>query len=262
MARAIAFMLTVVFLTAALIQDGNESKAGTLRVPGVDNVASARLFPAHAGAGNAALALNVGDAADKAVIAKIVTWLNRAPVVGDAKHQFVSHGGSPTMLTFEFRSGDTIRIEDAIGTSTPTKLANGSIEIRSTSVPGQVTVYRDRAASRVAAPELKAWIEEGWKHEPFSLDNRSDGAAAKTPSSCQEPPRTLIWLGKTYVLQEKGTSEEPAMKLGFLRCVDDRYIAADEEKDAITVQAAPALKNGGIILITQWGRLLYVTGER
>ncbi|SEB45646.1 hypothetical protein [Paenibacillus sp. GP183] len=148
-----------------VIQDSSKAKSKTFYIHGIDSVVSAQLIPAHAGMNSTILKLDLQKSKDREVIAKVLKWLGSSKVVGDAKDQFISFGSNLTSLTFKFKSGDIISIEDAIGTSSPIKFDDGNTQIHSTNIQNQVTVYQNNKARRIVAPELKAWIENGWQSE-------------------------------------------------------------------------------------------------
>jgi hypothetical protein len=129
----------------------------------IDSVVSVALSPAHAGAGGTMLNLDITNPNDREVIAKVLNLIIGSTVVGDAKGQFVSFGGSPTVLILKFKTGESLTIEDAVG-SVSRKVDNG-VEVRSESVQGQVTAFDNDKAMRVIAPDLKLWIEGGWSKE-------------------------------------------------------------------------------------------------
>lgn len=112
--------------------------------------------------------LKLNNDKNKEVIAKVLKWLNSAKVVGNANDQFMSFGSSPTIIILKFQTGEVISITDAIGTSAPIKLGNGT-QIHSIEIPNQVTVIRKHELRRIEAPELKRWIQGGWSNDILIL---------------------------------------------------------------------------------------------
>ncbi|MGY4761773.1 hypothetical protein ACVNS2_19520 [Paenibacillus caseinilyticus] len=77
--------------------------------------------------------------------------------------------------------------------------------------------------------------------------------------TCNNPPDVVEWGGKTYQLKEKNTRIEPGMKFGWITCVNGALKLAYENStpDTITVYSAEPHPNNEIILIGDWGRVLY-----
>jgi hypothetical protein len=93
---------------------------------------------------------------------KLITWLQDAKFAGNAPHQLKPKGGSPSQLDIVFRNGNSLTIEDAIDAiSTP---VTSGMQIHSQQVPDQITIYQSgKDPIRVISPQLKTWIESGWK---------------------------------------------------------------------------------------------------
>lgn len=70
------------------------------------------------------------------------------------------------------KNGGVLTIGDAIGTIS-SKMIGGSIMMKSISINDQVTIYNNGKTVRVASPELKEWIENGWKDLMDSIKRQS-----------------------------------------------------------------------------------------
>jgi hypothetical protein len=84
-------------------------------------------------------------------------------------------------------------------------------------------------------------------------------------STCETAPKTLNWNGKKYSLETESTkSLEPATKLGYVECSNDKFIVSKGDKNSMIVYAVgTANHRNEIIIIGKWGRALYspVKGE-
>lgn len=81
--------------------------------------------------------------------------------------------------------------------------------------------------------------------------------------ACKQPPDVVEWVGKTYQLKAENTSIEPGMKYGWLTCANGEFeLSFDDSKPAtITVYSAEPHPNSEIIMIGDWGRVLYAPVE-
>lgn len=98
--------------------------------------------------------------ADHAMIAKLLGWLGGAEVV---EGEIAPPGRAPT-LVFEVEDGTIASVQAAYDCTT-TRRADAT-EVSCRWAEGQVVFHaRDRAPVRVYAPELAAWLNEGWERD-------------------------------------------------------------------------------------------------
>jgi hypothetical protein len=161
--KVIILSLVILVVALAVIHDRNNYLNNKLDVPVIDDIASVQIYPQHAGAGIglSIININLSDTMQRLTVIEILKWLKDSKLMGEAKDQFLSAGGSPTSLQIKLRNGKQITIVDAVG-AISTKVKN-SIASMSVPIKDQVTIYMKNKPVRVDSPELKEWIESGWK---------------------------------------------------------------------------------------------------
>lgn len=135
------------------------------RVPTIEDINSIKILPAEVGLSigtkDEFFDLNKKEHLD--MINNILNLLKSGKVVGDTGHDIVSHGGTPTYLIIELKNGIRIRIQSAVN-SVATEVPNGTW-VKGENVSGQVTLYISNIKEpiREFSPELKSFIDNGWK---------------------------------------------------------------------------------------------------
>jgi hypothetical protein len=161
--KIIIITILAIIVCSAIIHDYNNHLNSKVDVPSIDDIVSAQIYPSSVGAGFGVsmMDINLHDSMDRLAIAEILMWMKASKYRGKADNQMVYGGGSPVSLTLKLKNGDKIMIMDAI-TGVSIKVEN-AIAIKSTSIRDQVTLYINNKSMRINSPELKEWIEIGWK---------------------------------------------------------------------------------------------------
>lgn len=133
-------------------------------VPSMENINTIKIAPAKTGGGQREeLVLDKNKKEHLDMINNILNWLKYAKVMSINKGDITYHGGTPTYLIIELKDGSKIQLQSSVD-AIATKIPNGT-EIRSQDVSGQVTLYfsNKRNPIRVLSPQLKSFINDGWK---------------------------------------------------------------------------------------------------
>jgi hypothetical protein len=135
------------------------------------------------------------------------------------------------------------------------------------------TVNFDKNAEEGSEKTTKAWVVEALypfgnktvyyidaiTGEPSAVAEIEAPHKQDNNSSCETAPKTLNWDGKKYSLETKNTkSLEPATKLGYVECSNDKFIVSNGDKNSMIVYAVgTANHRNEIIIIGKWGSALY-----
>lgn len=79
-------------------------------------------------------------------------------------------------------------------------------------------------------------------------------------ASCDFPPKSLKWNGQIYTLSDSKKYSEPTVKLGYLQCINGKFVSAidDGGKDHFIIYL-----NGvndyelELMIFGKWGKALY-----
>ena len=98
------------------------------------------------------------------MVKKILYWLKSGKMVVNTKdHEYISHGLPPTYLIIELKDRTIIKIQSTFNGVT-IHFADRNV-YKAQSVDGQVTIYVGNTMDyiRELSPELKSFIDSGWK---------------------------------------------------------------------------------------------------
>lgn len=153
-------LIAVISITTfIIIVEKNE-----FEVPEIEDISSVKIIPFKVGGGTRdEFIFDLNKKEQKDTVNSILNWLKNGHIEGYAKGEFVSIGSSPTCLVILLKNGTSIEVTSTVG-SIVTKIPNGT-RVQSQSIPGQVTIYvsNKRNPIRVFSPELKSFIDNGWK---------------------------------------------------------------------------------------------------
>lgn len=149
---------------AGLIDKNNIINLGANTVLKIGNIKFIKIVPAKVGGGSRReLFFDLSKKQHKDMVNNILHWLETGYIAGDAKDEYPLYGCSPTCLIMELKDGTTVQVTSAMG-SIITKTSNGT-EIKGKNIEKQVTIYVSnmKGPVREISPELKSFIESGWK---------------------------------------------------------------------------------------------------
>lgn len=154
---SIIFILIVVITLICFVSYRKQRK---FTVPAINSISSIKIDVGRVGAGKKdELKFNLNNKKHLDMASNILLWLKNGRMMGNAKDEFILDGASPTILKIELKDGTSIAIKSALGC----KKINCR-EVDSYDIPGQVTIYiNNNHPIRESSPELKSFINEGWK---------------------------------------------------------------------------------------------------
>lgn len=133
-------------------------------VPAINDISCIEIEPEKAGAGKRdELYFDLNNKKHLHMLHTILIWLESGKMAGNAKDELNSLGSTPTYLKIKLKDGTSISINSS-KRSIRTKSEDGT-EVHSQDIPGQVTIYNSKTqtAVREFSPELKSFIDSGWK---------------------------------------------------------------------------------------------------
>jgi hypothetical protein len=93
-------------------------------------------------------------------------------------------------------------------------------------------------------------------------DVMGTGTHVAQSSSCEKPPMTMEWFGKTYSLKENTTPAEPGLKFGYVSCDGGQFKIGDEDGSGGYVYShGDPRTNNDLIFGGKWGLALYTMSE-
>ncbi|MFL0268809.1 hypothetical protein [Candidatus Clostridium radicumherbarum] len=155
-------IILVLAITSAILT----YNGGRFKVPAYKDIKSVKIIPPTLG--NVRLGeykdlyFDLNKKEDKYMVNNILNWLKLGRIMGNASNEAISNGSTPAYFMIELKNGTEIFINSSVSEG----YINNQKLIPSQNIKGQVTIRTNpskREEIRLLSPELKSFIESGWK---------------------------------------------------------------------------------------------------